>query len=390
MFGLMDLALQLLVGSILMAGTLSAMRADFEDLLTKATAQYATILQGAQNMYVQTYMEVLGTLTAGSTTPTTLTVTYGPQSAPQSFTYLMPNPLQPTVNDLISLKLLPAGFGQRSPMKQTLRATLTPTNCPGQSCTIAGMMTSTTSYHDTSGSLRSDMIADVVAQAGEDAGGVYSSNPALLMGFGNHWSVTNPVSGNPAAILAMRIGSSSTAGCSSFVCYRRDGLYPLTRALNGGGQDINDVVNIHSAGTVFASSVAATAAVSAGTTLSAGDIGWPRAACAKSGVIAGASDHSGLQLSCQSVGGVLQWMPIGGAKLWYGYYTVQTGWGVPNPNCPAGGTPGIVVTPQSMYVDPSAAINYPIGGAGPWTVYITDGSGNQIQGSAVATTYCAY
>jgi hypothetical protein len=106
----------------------------------------------------------------------------------------------------------------------------------------------------------------------------------------------------------------------------------------------------------------------------------------------GASDNSGLMLSCQNVSGVLQWMPIGGPKLWYGYTSIPGGGGtfVPSPNCPAGGTPQIVVTGQSMYTDPTAVISYPTAGSGPWTVYITDGSGTAIAGTAVANTYCTF
>jgi hypothetical protein len=97
-------------------------------------------------------------------------------------------------------------------------------------------------------------------------------------------------------------------------------------------------------------------------------------------------------LSCQNLSGILQWMPIGGPKLWYGYIAIPSGGGtfVPSPVCPAGGTPGIVVTGQSTYTDPTAAINYPTAGTGPWTVYITDGNGTVIPGTAVASTFCSY
>jgi hypothetical protein len=95
-------------------------------------------------------------------------------------------------------------------------------------------------------------------------------------------------------------------------------------------------------------------------------------------------------LSCQNVGGVLKWIPMAGPKIWYDKWTVVNGTWVPAPACPAGGTPLIQVTGQTLYVDPTATVNYLFNGTGPWTVYITDGAGNGVQGSAIANTYCSY
>lgn len=120
-------------------------------------------------------------------------------------------------------------------------------------------------------------------------------------------------------------------------------------------------------------------------TVQPGNVAVPRAACSGTG-IAGDSDGSGLMLSCQR--GV--WLPIGGSALRYGYYTVANGWGVPAPTCSAGGTPQILVDYQSLYIDPTATANISVAGAGPWTVYFTDGSGSGVGGWGVATTYCSY
>lgn len=120
-------------------------------------------------------------------------------------------------------------------------------------------------------------------------------------------------------------------------------------------------------------------------TVQPGNVAVPRTACTGTG-IAGDSDGSGLILSCQR--GV--WLPVGGTALRYGYYTVANGWGVPAPACSAGGTPQILVDYQSVYIDPTAAANISVAGAGPWTVFFTDGSGNGVGGWGVATTYCAY
>jgi len=238
--------------------------------------------------------------------------------------------------------------------------------------------------------------ASIIAQAGGNAFGFSKTqNSGTITGINGAWNATNPLPGNPAAVVLATNGPTSD-GNSMYI--RRDGALTWTGDQNVNHVSLHNVHNLDAEGTVSAANigatgaVAASGAVSAGTTVSMGNIGWPRVACTKINQMTGASDNSGLMLSCQNVSGVLQWMPIGGPKLWYGYTTIPTGGGtfVPSPNCPAGGTPLLIVTGQSMYTDPTAVVNYPTTGSGPWTVYITDGSGNIIYGTAVATSFCTY
>ncbi|SIT34876.1 conserved hypothetical protein [Paraburkholderia ribeironis] len=240
-----------------------------------------------------------------------------------------------------------------------------------------------------------------IAQAGGNAFG-YSKvqNAGTITGLNGAWTATNPLGSVAAAILATNGPTSD--GNSVYI--RRDGALTWTGDQNVNHVSLHNVHDLDAEGTVSAANVDATGAVAAsgavaagtsvtaGTTVVPGAIGWPRTACPKVNAMTGASDNSGLMLSCQNLSGVLQWMPIGGPKLWYGYTAIPSGGGtyVPGPVCPAGGTPGIVVTGQSTYTDPTAAINYPTTGTGPWTVYITDGNGTVIAGSAVANTFCAY
>jgi hypothetical protein len=250
--------------------------------------------------------------------------------------------------------------------------------------------------------------ASQIAQAGGNSFGYSKAqNPGTITGLNGAWTATNPLAGNPAAAILATNGPTSD-GNSVYI--RRDGALTWTGDQNVNHVSLHNVHNLDAEGTISAANVGATGAiaasgavaagttlsagttVAAGTTVSTGSVGWPRTACPKANAIAGASDNSGLLLSCQNLSGVLQWMPVGGQKLWYGYTAINSGWGtfVPSPVCPAGGSPGIVVSGQSLYVDPTAAIQYPIVGTGPWTVYITDGSGNVISGNAVASTFCSY
>lgn len=114
----------------------------------------------------------------------------------------------------------------------------------------------------------------------------------------------------------------------------------------------------------------------------------PGKSCSPNGTIASNADGSGQILSCQN--GV--WYPVGGHWLRIGYYIVADGTSVWAPSCPSGGTPSIVVTPQSFKVNPTAAVSYgAIGNGYPWKVYIHDGSGAGLGGGrAIASTYCSY
>lgn len=199
-----------------------------------------------------------------------------------------------------------------------------------------------------------------------------SQTPGTISGINGSFTATNPLGATAASILATN--GPDTDGGSVYI--RRDGSLTWT-----GDQDVNNVslnnvndieVNtVEAGGAVTAASVGATGAIAAsgaisagstvaaattvkaGTMLIPGNVATDRAACSPNSAMSGASDGSGLIFSCQS--GI--WLPVGGPKLWNGYYVVANGSTVPNPGCAGGGTPGIVVNPQSMYIDPTAALN---------------------------------
>ncbi|WP_176091341.1 hypothetical protein [Burkholderia ambifaria] len=261
--------------------------------------------------------------------------------------------------------------------------------------------------------------AGAVAQAaGTGFGFSTTQNSAVVHGLGGKWTANNPVPGAPAAVVMATNGPSSDGNA---VFIRRDGSLKWTGSQDVNGVDLHNVRNIDATGTIAAPTLAASnAAVSnavrtpgtllvqnaAGTApapISTGDgtvngqldvtqsitpgaIATPRAWCPKNGAMAQNSDGRGQVLSCQDHA----WLPIGGPALRHGYFMVQNGWGVPAPNCATGGTPQIVFSPVSFYVNPTATVNVSASGSGPWTVFITDGNGNGIGGTAVVETYCSY
>jgi hypothetical protein len=266
---------------------------------------------------------------------------------------------------------------------------------------------------------KSDVVgASQIAQAGGNSFGYSKAqNPGTITGLNGAWTATNPLAGNPAAAILATNGPT-TDGNSVYI--RRDGSLTWTGDQNVNHVSMHNVHDIDAEGTIAAPALAASnvavsnavrtpstlyvqnaagsgpAPINTGAanvngnatvtgTLQVGNLTVPRTACSGS-AIAASSDGSGLILSCQWG----QWLPVGGRWQRYGYYIVQNGWGVPAPTCPGSGTAEIIVTGQSLYVDPTASVNYSVSGAGPWTVWITDGSGSGISGQAVASTYCAY
>ena len=275
-----------------------------------------------------------------------------------------------------------------------------------------------------------------VAQAGAKLAGTSqfgysnSQNPAVIGGINGSFTTANPLGAKAATILATN--GPNDDGSSVYI--RRDGSLTWTGDQNVNGVSLHNVKDLDATGNISA----ATANLQAGNALNigggavyygdsvnaavrtngalyvqntagtgpapintgaanvtgnatvsgfvqAGNVAWARNACSGTG-IAAAADGSGLILSCQYG----QWLPVGGRWQRYGYYVVQNGWGVPAPTCPGGGTPELLVTSQSVYVDPTASFGYSVSGSGPWTVWITDGDGSGISGQAIASTYCAY
>lgn len=266
--------------------------------------------------------------------------------------------------------------------------------------------------------------AGVVAQAaGNDFGFSTSQNPATIKGLNGAWQAVNPVPGAPAAIVMATNGPSSD-GNSVFI--RRDGALKWTGSQDVNGVDLHNVGNIDATGTIAAPTLAASnvsvsnairtpgtlnvqnaagtapAPINVGAatingnatitgTATIGNLAWPRNACTGT-ALASAADGSGMVLSCQHdpITGSRVWLPIGGSWLQYARFVVAHGSFVPAPSCNAGGTPEVLLAPQGIYIDPTAALNFTASGAGPWTITVTDGSGNPIGVNAIATTYCAY
>jgi hypothetical protein len=269
-------------------------------------------------------------------------------------------------------------------------------------------------------------VADVSGAAqialGANKGGQFgysnSTNPGTITGINAAWTASNPLSGAPAAAIMATNGANSDGNA---VYIRRDGSLTWTGDQNVNGVSMHNVNSIDATGTiaaplVSASNVAVTNAIrTPGTlyvqnatgaapapintgnstvngtlnvtqTITPGAIATPRTYCSTNGAAATTSDGRGMWLSCQDN----VWMPIGGPAQRYNYYMVSNGTFVPAPSCFSEGSPQILLAPSTFFVNENAQVNVWATGAGPWTVYVTDGHGTDTGSTAVVETYCAY
>lgn len=240
---LSNYSMGLLVGSIALVGSVAWAYADQEENLAMGTGNYMSNIAEAANTYT---FEGFTTLAKSPTGPTNITV--------GGKTIGVADPLHPTVQDFINFGLLPVGYSDISPLGLSFRIDLTPTNCAGDitGCSIPGLVYSTTGYRDTFGRIRTDLMGAAVVKAGQDAGVTFAETPATITGMAASWQAPNPVVGQPAGVLAMRVGSSSLLAQSMNQFYKRDGSLNLTGPMDANDQAMNRVGNFQSNGSVSA------------------------------------------------------------------------------------------------------------------------------------------
>ncbi|KAI3611792.1 PilV-like protein (plasmid) [Cupriavidus necator H850] len=240
---LTEAAFQLTIAAAGMAVMIHNTNNLVDDALAMGTGQYMANVASAVNTYVFDNMTVLAGSPSG---PTTI--------AAGSVIATVANPLHPTVQDLMNLKLLPIGFSDVSPLGLTFKVDLTPTNCSAglTNCTIPGAMYSTAAYRDSAGRVRTDQLSGAIATAGVDSGMSYAESPAVITGMAASWSAPNPLPGNQAGVLMMRVGNTSLLAQSMNQFYKRDGSLNLTGPMDANNQGMNRVGNFQSNGSVSA------------------------------------------------------------------------------------------------------------------------------------------
>lgn len=276
---LLELALALIISTMLLASQFSQIMAAVDQNNATATGEYLQKLQAGINKYVDANIASLK-----ANTPITGFST----------------PLQPTVAQLITGGYLPAGFSTVSPLGLSFNNVMTRTgSCPsGSDCVISGYSYATAAYTDAGGQLRSDVLGYAIQKMGSDGAMSFAATPGQLT-FQGGGTVTNPA-GSTAGILAIRIGTGSGLLLLLNQYYKLDGTNPLAGTLNANNNDITNVKNITSTG----QTQLATVTISGDVTLTG--TGTPGSACATDKSVQRNSNGTGLVV-CS--GGV--WQMIG-------------------------------------------------------------------------------
>jgi hypothetical protein len=127
---------------------------------------------------------------------------------------------QPRIADLVAMGYLPPGWTATTSLLNNAPYAIefrrVPAGCVAAACNIEGHVVLEGPIRagpiDTDGAV----IGPILARIGADSGVSLPTDPTRIVGFGNTWSLSNPVSGQPAGVVAIRVGSG-TSGYGQFV-----------------------------------------------------------------------------------------------------------------------------------------------------------------------------
>lgn len=91
-----------------------------------------------------------------------------------------------------------------------------PAGCVAAACNIEGHVVLAGAIRGGADGSDGAIIGPILARIGADSGVSLPTDPARIAGFGNTWSLANPVPGQPAGVVAVRVGTASS-GYGQFV-----------------------------------------------------------------------------------------------------------------------------------------------------------------------------
>jgi hypothetical protein len=121
----------------------------------------------------------------------------------------------PSVSQLVAMGYLPPGWTATTSTLNNapylIAFNRVPAGCASAACNIEGHVVLQGPIR--SGPAGSDgaVIGPILARIGADSGVSLPVDPTHILGFGNTWSLDNPVPGQPAGVVAVRIGTASSA-----------------------------------------------------------------------------------------------------------------------------------------------------------------------------------
>lgn len=197
--------LGLAITAIAAASTLQAKRV--QQKRDAGTAE-ATVLDGLRNGVNIAIFEQLVTLQRGNALSKN-GYTVSPTAVGADLVW------QPSIAALVGMGYLPAGWTTTQSSLNSAPYTISfqrvPTGCAPADCGIEGRILIAGAIRDTNiaGQVDSVVIGPILTRLGADSGVSLQASPTRITGFGLTWSTTNPVSGQPPGVVAVRVGTTS-------------------------------------------------------------------------------------------------------------------------------------------------------------------------------------
>jgi len=122
---------------------------------------------------------------------------------------------QPTIAQLVAMGYLPPGWAaevstlNNAPYSIAFRRL--PAGCVAAACNIEGEIVLRGPIRGGAGESDSAVIGPILARLGADSGVSLAMDPGHITGFGHTWQIDNPVAGQPAGVVAVRVGTVSSA-----------------------------------------------------------------------------------------------------------------------------------------------------------------------------------
>ncbi len=127
---------------------------------------------------------------------------------------------QPRVDQLTAMGYLPPGWtataSSLNGAPYAIAFKRVPAGCATAACDIEGHVVVTGPIRSGADTSDGAVIGPILVRLGADSGVSLPTDPTRIVGFGNTWSLDNPVPGQPAGVVAVRVGTASS-GFGQFV-----------------------------------------------------------------------------------------------------------------------------------------------------------------------------
>ena len=122
---------------------------------------------------------------------------------------------KPTVAELAAMGYLPAGWtaaaSNLNAAPYVIAFARVPIGCSPSACNVEGIVVLDGPIRAGAADSDGAVIGPILTRIGADSGVSLPTDPRHIQGFGNTWRADNPVAGQPAGVVAVRVGTTSSS-----------------------------------------------------------------------------------------------------------------------------------------------------------------------------------